>query len=144
MIPLWAKIVVDERNSTVPPPPPWNDGIPTPIEDESPVPSVLDERAFMEECAERLNRFIRTYPREARHVLAAFLPYEHELATVQGYMDPSRPPGSTVAALFAGILQTQHGQGWVLTPVFEKDPEFGTIVIRLDVVRQDADDEPQE
>lgn len=89
----------------------------------------------------RINAFIRSYPKEARHILAAFLPYEHELATVHEAVDPSRPPGASVAALFAGILQTHHGRGWVLSPVFGRDPEIGTIVLRLDVTRQDTGDE---
>jgi hypothetical protein len=100
----------------------------------------LDEKVFVEECAARINAFIRSYPKEARHILAAFLPYEHELASVHEEIAPSRPPGTTVAALLAGILQTHHGRGWVLTPVFGRDPKIGTIVLRLDVARQDADD----
>lgn len=141
----------------VPPPPPWNDsnvGVPTLIDPEAdgvtskpirigppPPPRALDERAFVEECALRINAFIRAYPKEARHVLAAFLPYEHELAIVHEAISPTKPPGTSVAALFAGILQTHHGRGWVLTPVFERDPEIGTIVTRLDVTRQDEPDD---
>jgi hypothetical protein len=102
-----------------------------------PIPlSPFDELEFIRECAARLNAFIRTYPKEAHRVLAAFLPYEHELAELHEAFDPSRPPGVSVAALFAGIFQTQHGQGWVLSPVFGRDPELGTIVLRLDVTRQ--------
>lgn len=101
------------------------------------VPAILDEREFMQECADRFNAFIEKCPREARHLFAAFLPYQHELAEFQDDEDPEDPPGITVGALLAGILQTPHRNGWYLRPLLARDPEIGTIIIRLDVARQD-------
>lgn len=139
----------ESKKGNVPPPPPWNSsepGVPVRITSDGvtsePIlvgPPVLDEEQFANECASRINAFISTYPREARHLFAAFLPYEHELAQVHADACDSEdetPPGVTVGNLVAGILQTQHGTGWVLRPVFGKDPILGMTIVRLCVVRQ--------
>ena len=58
----------------------------------------VDELAFMRECAARINAFISTYPEEARHVLSAFIPYEHELVEIHKSFrskPSSIPPGVT-------------------------------------------------
>lgn len=91
----------------------------------------------MQECADRFNTFIQKCPREARHLFAAFLPYEHELARY-AIVDPEDPPGITVGALLAGVLQTPKHNGWYLRPLLARDPELGTIIIRLDVAKQEV------
>jgi len=103
---------------------------------------VLDERAFMQEVADRINAFIRTYPREARRVLSAFIPYEHELAELHAAATGGdRPPGATVGGLIAAVLQTHHGTGYYLRPVMAPDGERGTIVVRVEIARQDEQGE---
>jgi hypothetical protein len=98
----------------------------------------LDELTFMRECAARMNAFIRMYPKEARRLLRAFVPYEHELAEVYERFrtKPSKkPPGVTFGALYAAVLQTHHGTGYYLRPVVEDE-----IIVRIEVIRQ-SDDE---
>jgi hypothetical protein len=109
---------------------------------------VHDERAFMEECARRLNGFIATYPDEAQHTLSTYLTYDHELVPVYRHLNRSKPyrldkaPGATVAALIAALLQTHEGQGWFLQAVILPDPDAGVGCSRIDrfvVARQEPE-----
>lgn len=93
-----------------------------------PQPFVLhDESAFMHECADRLNAFLQTYPAEAQHVLGTYIPYEHELVDVYeqlpDHSSRPKPPGIAVGALFAALLQTHMGTGYVLRAVIVLDPD---------------------
>jgi hypothetical protein len=125
---------------TFPPPPAWaGAGVPEPVEDDGntsrPIP-ILDERAFMQEVADRVNAFIRTYPREARRMLSAFIPYEHELAELHlAASGGSHPPGATVGGIIAAVLQTPHG--YYLKPVLISGKE-GAYIARVDVAVQDG------
>lgn len=91
----------------------------------------------MQECANRINSFLKAYPREAQKSLATFIPYEHELAQLHEEYDA--PPGISVGALFAAILQTHHGTGWYLRPQRSCDAKTG--LIGLEVARQDDEGE---
>jgi len=134
--------------------------------DAKPIIRTLDERAFMQECADRLNGFLATYPKEAQHVLRTFVKYEHEMVEVHRALQarsrlrllrssrgqPLVPdleeelpdPGVTFAALFGAVLQTHHGTGWYLRPVLIPDPDEGvgqTLIVRFEVVRQEEEGE---
>lgn len=136
--------------SPPPSPPPWNDphaAVPETISEDDPstqpmaIP-VLDEKAFVEECCIRLNAFLAAAPQDAQHLLGTFLAFQHELASVQvEIQDPlsDRKAGSTVAALFAGILQTRHGDGWCIRPIFLPDPNRPgkNTLARFEAVKQD-------
>lgn len=98
-------------------------------------PLVLDEKTFMQECANRINSFLKSYPREARRSLSQFISYEHELAQLHEEFDA--PSGISVGALFAGILQTHHGTGWYLRPNMAHDAKLGKVVVSVEVARQD-------
>lgn len=137
---------VADDDEVVPDPPPWQDphaAVPELLpegDDPSTRPvaiPVLDERTFVEECCARLNAFLLMVPEDARQILGTFVEYHHELARLhrteqvrkrlERELPPVDPeddaaPGSTVAALFAGILQTRHGDGYCLRPVFVPDP----------------------
>lgn len=103
------------------------------------------ELAFMLECARRVNRFIETYPLEARRVLAAYVPYAHELAKLhEMFLDEEDgdPPGATLAALVCALLQTPPDEpleGYFMLPVIEDDQ-----VSCFEVVSQDTLDDPLE
>lgn len=92
--------------------------------------SVIDERTFVTECCARLNAFLLLAPLEAQRLLRTVLPYKHELVDLHRRhqvslgLDPDvdDDPGVPVAALFAGILQTRHGDGYYIRPVFGRDP----------------------
>lgn len=125
------------RRSVPPPPPQWAraPGVPEPVdpvEDTATTTSIvtLDEVAFMNEVCARLNAFLATYPEEAQHLFQQFLPYRHELVSVHQEMrrvsrmlrglppeNPRPPAGVTLANLFVALLQTHHGNGYVIQPV---------------------------
>jgi hypothetical protein len=105
---------------------------------------VLDEETFMREVAARLNAFLDTYPSESQHVLSQFIEYKHELVGVHTYLRAKErkrqgkpvdhnapPPGINVAQLFAALLQTHQGNGWVLRPIFLPDPDSGPGYVRI-------------
>ena len=140
------------RSSYEPPPPPGWDrpaGAPQeidPTQDKVTTQPIfrLDEEAFMNEVANRLNSFLGMYPAEAQHVLSQFVEYNHELVTLhsemrrrararQGRPPEENPPvpGITIAQLFAALLQTHHGTGWVLRPVLLPDPDAGVGYVRI-------------
>jgi hypothetical protein len=107
---------------------------------------VLDEHAFMKECAARMNAFIQTYPEEAQHVLRAFIPYQHELVEVHKAVLPpgsKKIPGVTFGAMYAAVLQTHHGVGYYLYPVVEEDPDDprNGEILRLEVRRQGPEED---
>lgn len=134
-----------------PPIPDWyrEPGTPQPVDpDKATVVSssifTLDEQAFMQAVANRLNAFISTYPLESQHVLAQFIPYQHELVQVhndaraQNRAQKGLPPepvpspaGITIGQLFAALLQTHHGNGYVLKPVVLPDPDTGPGCVRI-------------
>ena len=160
----------EEDAAPLPAPPSWGGpAVPEPIHDsERPTepygvppteprptstPIVLhDEKAFMQECADRLNAFIHTYPDEAQHVLATYVTYEHELVAVHEHatrhkIHKSKPPGVTIAALFAALLQTHRGNGFFIRPLVVPDPDAGvgcSRIVKFNVVEQDdgEDDGP--
>ena len=136
--------------------PPDAQGVPTPVhdgptlaygDDQEPYEPIIlhDERAFMEECADRLNAFLVTYPREAQQVLATFVSYEHELVSVHEQLNRhkpygARPPGAHVAALFGAVLQTHQGNGFFLRPLILPDPDSGpgcSRIVKFVVVEQE-------
>jgi len=146
----------------LPDPPAWaGAGVPEAVHDDPTkvdgyritIP-VHDERAFMQECADRLNAFIHTYPDEAQHVLNAFVEYEHELVPIYEaaarhkiHKSP-RPPGVSVAVLICALLQTHRAPaGFVLRPLVLPDPDRGvgcTRIVKFTVEEQeDLDDEPR-
>jgi hypothetical protein len=113
-------------------------------------PLVLDERTFMQECADRLNGFLRTYPREAQHVLTTFVEYEHELLDVHRNLrrlnraakglppeEDEPEPGTPMASLICAILQTHHGTGYYLRPRLSRSPDGDVIIEKLEVASQD-------
>lgn len=145
-------------------------GVPEPIErtqdsitKNTTIP-VMDEHAFMTECADRINSFLVSYPNEAQHVLSIFVKYEHELVDVhESYRRKARlergelplddedeeddedlqpPAGAPVLAIMAAILQTHVGNGWYLRPVLVRDPtgSVGTRIVKMEVIRQDDSD----
>lgn len=90
----------------------------------------VDEVAFMNEVCARLNAFLTTYPEEAQHLFYQFLPYRHELVSVHQEMrrmtreaqglppeNPSPPAGVMLINLFVSLMQTHHGNGYVIQPV---------------------------
>lgn len=90
----------------------------------------VDEVAFMNEVCARLNAFLTTYPEEAQHLFGQFLPYRHELVSVHQEMrrmtreirglppeTPPPPAGATLVNLFVALMQTHHGNGYVIQPV---------------------------
>lgn len=93
---------------------------------------VHDEQAFMQECANRFNGFLHTYPEEAQHLLTSFIKYEHELVEVH-LAHQTRPaaPGITLAYLMCALLQTHRGNGWVLRPILIPDPDTGVGATRI-------------
>ena len=118
-------------------PPISEPGTPTRIEEDGDTNTpirALDEEAFMLEVCDRMNNFIATYPNEAQSALAMFIPYQEELAWVHRQMSPDTKPGATVAAFFAGVFQTQHGRGWVLSPVLDR---ANRNILRFEVKRQE-------
>jgi len=131
-------------DDAVPQPPAWGGaGVPEPIGPEqdslarvsTPIETPItlhDERAFMQECADRLNGFIQTYPDEAEHLLMTFLEYEHEMIEIH-LAHQKRPtiPGVTLAYLICALLQTHQGNGWVLRPILIPDPDHGVGVTRI-------------
>lgn len=97
---------------------------------------MLDEETFMRAVANRLNAFIDTYPLEAQHTLASFIQYQHELVAIHNYVrqqsgKPPSDPGITVAQLFAAVLQTHHGNGFVLRPIIIPNPDAGPGCVRI-------------
>jgi len=134
-----------DRSPELPDVPSWaGAGVPTPIVDDPPTRPdglphttsspihVHDERAFMQECADRLNGFLHSFPREAQHVLSVRVTYEHELVPVHQALAQDRlhgrhlPPEVSVAHLLVGILQSHHdAPGFVLRPVMLPDPDRG-------------------
>ena len=113
-------------------------------------PIVLDEQTFMQECADRLNGFLHTYPREAQHLLTLFVEYEHELVDVHQNLrrldraskglppeEDEPPAGAPVASLIAAILQTHHGTGYYLRPVLARDGEGTVVIEKFKVVTQE-------
>ena len=98
----------------------------------------------MAEVANRLNAFIDAYPQESQHILSQFVEYEHELVGIhsetrriarsqEGKTLEREPPtpGITVAQLFTALLQTHHGNGYVLRPLLARDPNAGLGYIRI-------------
>jgi cytochrome b len=95
----------------------------------------------MQECADRMNAFLVTYPDEAQHVLSRFVEYQHELVEIhEGFQrrrrlergelplddddDASHPPvGAPVIAIMSAILQTHVGNGWFIRPVHLDEDE---------------------
>ena len=115
-------------------------------------PTVLDEFTFMQECADRLNGFLRRYPEEAQHVLTLFVEYQHELVEVhQNFRrldrasrglppedDEDEPsPGAPVASLMSAILQTHHGTGYYLKPMLARAANGDVIIRRIEVAPQE-------
>jgi len=147
-----------------PEPPPWaGAGVPEPINDGPTKVDgyqtilVHDERAFMQECADRLNAFIHTHPDEAQHVLNTYVAYQHELVAVHEGLRRARhlpvpgplPAGARVAHLICAILQTHQpgSSGFVLRPLILPDPDRGvgrSRIVKFTIERQeDLDDEPR-
>ena len=118
------------------------------------VPIVLDELTFMQECADRFNQFLRSYPREAQHVLSHFIRYQHELVEVhRNYRRLTRAaqgkppekeeptPGAPLASLVNAILQTQGtATGYYLRPILVPGDEPDDMFIeKFEVVSHDED-----
>lgn len=167
----------DATPSASPPPPPaWaGAGVPEPVHDGPTVPYgsphdspeerqrpqtpvrptsepivVHDERAFMQECADRLNAFLATYPDEAQHVLSTFVEYQHELVSIYRHLHRNRPhkahstPGVTVASLICALLQTHQGNGYVVRPLILPDPDRGVGCSRIERFVVDEQDDLDE
>ena len=127
--------------------------VPGAVDPDSPTKAlpVIDEQLFMQECADRINTFLINFPNEAQHVLSAFIPYEHEFVEIyKEFRARNRPdtprtaPGVTVAALFAALMQTPHGNGWFLRPVLMPDPDNpgDALIVRVEAVRQNDEVDP--
>lgn len=152
-----------EDDAAVGPPPPWDDPDAAVPQAEFPDDSstrltaipVLDERTFVTECCGRLNAFLLKAPKEAQHVLQTFIEYRHELVglhrnhhvakriaegTLLDDEGPQPVAGAPVAAIFAGLLQTPHGDGFYIRPIFIPDPENpgGHVLLKFEVAGQDA------
>ena len=115
-------------------------------------PTVLDEFTFMQECADRINAFLRNYPEEAQHVLTLFVEYQHELVDVhQNFRRLDRAskglppeaeeeepsPGAPMASLISAILQTHHGTGYYLRPILARAANGDVIIRRIEVASQE-------
>lgn len=107
----------------------------------------LNEEDFAQEVANRLNTFIMSYPKEAQGIFQIYFEYEDELKTAHSQLAQEEgfdsAPGSNFAAFICAVLQTQHGNGYLIRPVYKPDPKkrlSSRIIEKFVVVRQtDAD-----